>query len=74
MKMINKTKDQAKKDIKNYKEDQFQLYIDEAGWQSWMEEHTEAKDGEEFTESEDNNIKAIQAMWADVHGEENVPM
>ena len=66
--MINKTKDQAKEDMKNYKDDQFQLYTVEAGWQSWMEEYTEAKDGAEITEMEAETINDIQLeMWKEFH-------
>lgn len=66
--MINKTKDQAKEDMKNYKDDQFQLYTVEAGWQSWMEEYTEAKDGAEITEMEVETINDIQLeMWKEFH-------
>lgn len=66
--MINKTKIQAKEDMKNYKNDQFQLYSVEAGWESWMEEYTEAEDGEEFIEEEGEKIQSIQReMWQEVH-------
>jgi len=66
--MINRTKDQAKEDMRNYKDDQFQLYVDDAGLESWMEEYIEAKDGEEITEMEGEMINDIQLeMWKEVH-------
>lgn len=66
--MRNRTKEQAKWDMENYKRDQFYLYVDEAGFESWMMEYTEAKDGEECTEEEINIIESIQEeMWLEVH-------
>jgi hypothetical protein len=66
--MINKTKNQAEKDMQNYKSDEFQKYCDEAGWESWMEEYTEAKNGDEFSEAEGDTITTIQReMWKTAH-------
>lgn len=66
--MRNRTKKQAKWDIENYKRDQFYLYVDEAGFESWMMEYTEARDLEECTEEEINIIESIQEeMWLEVH-------
>ena len=65
--MKNKTKKQAKEDMKGYNPEQFELYVDNAGWESWMEEYTDAQDGEECTEREIKEIKSIQKeMWEDV--------
>lgn len=66
--MTNKTKTQAKEDMKNYKRDQFWLYVDEAGWESWMEEYTDSKDGELCTDEEIIVIESIQQdLWDEVH-------
>lgn len=66
--MRNRTKEQAKWDMENYKRDQFYLYVDEAGFESWMMEYTEARDLEECTEEEINIIESIQEeMWLEVH-------
>lgn len=66
--MRNRTKEQAKWDMENYKRDQFYLYVDEAGFESWMMEYTEARDGEKCTEEEINIIESIQEeMWLEVH-------
>ena len=66
--MINKTKEQAMEDMRRYNEDDFHLYVCEAGWESWMEEYTEAEDGEECTEREIKAIENEQAeMWNQAH-------
>tara|TARA_Y100001951_G_C11101749_1_gene162432 strand:- start:52 stop:282 length:231 start_codon:yes stop_codon:yes gene_type:complete len=66
--MINKTKEQAKKDMKKYHPDDFKLYCCEAGWESWMEEYTEAKEGEGCTDVESVEIEKIQKeLWEDCH-------
>ena len=47
--------------MKNYKENQFKLYIDETGWEDWMNEI--ASDGEP-TELEIKKIEKIQKdIW-----------
>ncbi len=54
--------------MKNYKRDQFWLYVDEAGWESWMEEYTDSKDGELCTDEEIIAIESIQQdLWDEVH-------
>ena len=66
--MINKTKNQAEKDMREYKSDEFQKYCAEAGWESWMEEYTESKNGDEFSEAEGYTITKIQReMWKTAH-------
>ena len=67
--MTNKTIEQAKKEMAKYNKTDFELYVSEAGWESWMEEYTEVKDGEEYTEIEWKAIVEKQKeMWAEVHG------
>lgn len=47
-----------------YGADEFERYIAEAGWQSWMQDYTGATDGEELTEREILNIEEVQRkMW-----------
>lgn len=49
------------KKMKNYKENQFKLYLDETGWEDWMNEFV--SDGEP-TESEIKKIEKIQKdIW-----------
>ena len=52
----NKIKESAKK----YNSEDFNLFIAEEGWQDWMNEYTEAAEGEEITESECKAIEKIQ--------------
>ena len=67
-KMINRTNEQTIKHMMKYSPDDFYLYICEAGWESWMEEYTTAKDGEEPTEIEMVTIIKVQReMWEEVH-------
>lgn len=66
--MRNRTITQAKHDMSYYKRDQLWTYIDEAGFESWMMEYTEASDIEECTEEEIAEIESIQEqMWDEVH-------
>lgn len=66
--MINKTKTEAKNDMRKYSPDEFKLYVDEAGWESWMEDYTEAADGEEAHELEIKRIELEQMkMWFEAH-------
>lgn len=44
---------------KRYNEDELQRFQDELGWEDWMNEFTEAGDGEEFTEAEGLLIDSI---------------
>lgn len=49
--------------MKNYKENQFKLYLDETGWESWMEKYA----SENPTESEFKKIETIQKnIWLEV--------
>jgi hypothetical protein len=67
--MINKTREQAMEDMRRYNADDFDRYVCEAGWESWMEEYTDSKDGEECIEQEIKAIENEQAeMWQQVHG------
>ena len=46
----------------------FELYKAEAGWQDWMEDFTEADDGEECSERELELIEEMQSLiWAEAH-------
>lgn len=53
--------------MKKYQPNQFQLYCDETGWESWMDAHCT---NEEPTESELKKIEAIQRkLWETAHAE-----
>ena len=69
--MDNNTKKLLKKEIvdnTSYFND-FQCYIDNAGWQSWMNEYCESQD--ELTEKEIKEIEAVQReIWTEVKEEE----
>jgi len=69
----NMTENEIKEKIKEevvkggYSEEEFDLYSGEAGWQDWMNDYTEADDGEECSESELAEITKIQKeAFADV--------
>lgn len=50
--------------MKNYKENQFKLYLDETGWEDWMNEIV--SDGEP-TELEIKKIEKIQKeIWNEI--------
>lgn len=40
---------------------EFDLYINEAGWEDWMNEYTEASEDEEISETESEEIEKEQA-------------
>lgn len=51
------------KKMRNYKKNQFKLYLDETGWESWMEKYV----SENPTESEFKKIETIQKnIWLEV--------
>lgn len=51
-----------------YREDDFRLFEDELGWEDWMEEFTEAEDGEPISEREAEAIhKIVRKAWENVH-------
>lgn len=46
----------------------FDDYVAEAGWQDWMEDFTEAPDGEECSETELKIIYEMQELiWKEAH-------
>ena len=50
--------------MRKYNENQFKLYLDETGWEMWMENHIS---GAEPTESEIKKIEKIQKkIWDEV--------
>jgi len=69
----NKIKEQMQKykpsNMEEY-EKNFELYKAEAGWEEWMNEYTEAPEGEECTEKEIKEITKKQfELWEEVHGD-----
>lgn len=66
--MDTKIENKIKESMAKYNEEHFELYKAEAGWEDWMEEYTEAEDGEECTERELKEIEKIQEeLWCEVH-------
>lgn len=56
--------DQAKK----YSENEYDLFVVELGWEDWMEEFTEAEDGECCSERECEIIEEIlKQAWKQTH-------
>ncbi|MBP3921388.1 MAG: hypothetical protein J6D27_00280 [Ruminiclostridium sp.] len=55
----------------NYDKEQLNLFQGELGWEEWMEQFTEAADGEPITEAESDVIDGITAeIFATAHKEE----
>ena len=65
------TENEIKQEMAKYKPEQLELYLAEAGWQEWMEDYTEAEDGQPITESEHKEIDEILLnLWLEVHEED----
>ena len=48
----------------------FQSFVDDLGWESWMEEFTEAGDGEVITGKEEQAINDfLMDIWRELVGE-----
>lgn len=63
-----KIKNKIKENMNRYNSDEFQIYMDEAGWEDWMNEYTEASEGDEISEREIKKIVQIQnELWNEVH-------
>jgi hypothetical protein len=66
--MNEKTENEIKKEMQKYESEDFELYIAESGWESWMEEYTDSAEGEECSETELKEIENIQKLlWDEVH-------
>lgn len=57
--LTEETKERLINEAKKYSQDEFRLFADELGWEDWMEDFTEADDGDEFTEAEADEINKI---------------
>lgn len=62
---------------RNYKEDEFQLFKQEYGWQDWMNDYTNSAEDGEISESESREIDAIleegfkmafDSQWREIYG------
>lgn len=53
-------------EAKNYEMDQLNLFIAEIGWQDWMNDYTDAADGEPITDREQ---QAIDRILTDIFNE-----
>lgn len=57
-------------DAEMYKNDELELYKAETGWQDWMENFTNAPEGEQFSQSEGELIDGILTeVFEFVHGD-----
>lgn len=53
---------------KNYEEHELQLFIAETGWEDWMNEYTEAEDGEPISEWEAAEIdRILEGIFREAH-------
>lgn len=58
-------------EAKKYDINEYNRFTDELGWEDWMNEYTEAEDGEEFTEAEGEAIEQeLRAIFREAHKEE----
>ena len=66
------TRERLIAEAKKYNFDELELFQAELGWQDWMNDYTNAEDGEEITDAESNLIDDItrQAFFF-AHQEEN---
>jgi len=60
-----------KKSMKNYEEGSFNLFIDELGWENWMEELCEEDMETEIVQSDSDRIdNYLKTLWDIVHQDE----
>lgn len=53
---------------KGYADDEFELFKAETGWEDWMNEFTDAEDGEPCSERELKEIdKVLLEVWNQTH-------
>lgn len=66
--LTEEVKNNLVEEVKKYSKDEFQLFCDEYGWADWMNEFTEAKDGEPISELECKEIdKILKEAFNSVH-------
>lgn len=66
--MKNTERERLTEVAKNYEVDELELFIAETGWEDWMNEFTEAAEGEPIAERETTEIDAIlTAIFNDAH-------
>lgn len=67
--MKQEVETKIKAEMLKYESSEYDLYNAEAGWQDWMNEYTTAKDGEECSDKECNEICKVQRrLWKEAHG------
>lgn len=59
IRLDEKTREKLIERAKGYAADELELFQAELGWQDWMEDFTDAADGEEITEQESAVIDEI---------------
>lgn len=53
-----------------YDDNEFNCFVAETGWESWMEDFTESADGEEISEYEAEMIDdVLNQAWKEAHPE-----
>ena len=66
--MDNKTRHTIITDAKKYTIDEYELWQAEHGWQDWMNEYTEAEEGEPATDKEIEIMnKIMRECWDIAH-------
>jgi hypothetical protein len=66
--MEKKTENKIKKEMRKYQPNEFKIYVDDVGWEDWMNEYTDAEDGEPINEDDNRKIEKIQKeLWDEVH-------
>ena len=69
--MNNEIRNKLIADAKKYGYDNYKLFESEIGWQDWMNEFTNAADGEEASESEITEINnELMEIFFEAHEEE----
>lgn len=64
-------KERLMKEAKKYAADDLDLFIAETGWEDWMNEYTDAEDGEPISDEEGKKIdKILISIFEKAHEEE----
>lgn len=66
--MKNTERERLLEVAKHYADDELELFIAETGWENWMNEYTEAEDGEPINDSECEEInKLLEDIFNEAH-------
>ena len=62
------TKEKLMFEANKYSENEFQLFVDELGWEDWMNSFTDADEGEAISETECKEIdKILKEVFEKAH-------